>query len=252
MIDTHAVAQEVQEHLTAAVHRGQDQMRKSQEQVRKGRDAVMPAIRAGNELAKAVRPVLPTPSVRVPSLPKLASPAKLKASAQELAEQVVATQRSFADKAKQATSPVAEQIVATQRNLTERAKQAAGPVVTTQRNLAGKAMHAASPIVVDGVAKLTQAVVALQGVRKSLRGTTALSAADEVAAADSKVVEPVATEPVAASLPVEEPAPAKPARTRAPKASTAKPSAAKPSAAKSGTATRKTTTGTPKARAAKK
>ncbi len=51
MIDTRAVAQEVQEKLLAAAHRGQEQMNKSQEQVRKGRDAVATAVKAGSELA---------------------------------------------------------------------------------------------------------------------------------------------------------------------------------------------------------
>jgi len=164
MIDTRAVAQEVQEQLTAAVHRGQEQMRKSQDQVRKGREAVTTAVKAGGELAKAIRPALPTSAIRVSSL---TSPDKLKASVQEFAEQVVASQRSFVGKAKQAAAPVAEQVAATQRSLADKAKQAAGPVaeqiVATQRSLAGKAVHAASPIVTDGMTRLTQAVTALIG-----------------------------------------------------------------------------------------
>ena len=60
MIDTRAVAQEVQDQLLAAVHRGQAQMRKSQDQMRKSREAVTDIIRTGNQLAKAVRPSIPS------------------------------------------------------------------------------------------------------------------------------------------------------------------------------------------------
>ncbi len=115
MIDTRALAQEVQDQLLAAMQRGQDQMRKSQEQMRKSREAVHDVIRTGNQLAKAVRPSMPTlpkPAVHVPSLSTLANPAKLRASAQELSEHVIATQRNLTDKAVQAATPVAEQFVA--------------------------------------------------------------------------------------------------------------------------------------------
>ena len=43
MIDTRAVAQEVQEQLLAAVNKSQDQVRKAQEQVRKAREQVRQA-----------------------------------------------------------------------------------------------------------------------------------------------------------------------------------------------------------------
>ena len=74
MIDTRALAQEVQDQLLAAVQRGQDQMRKSQDQMRKSREAVADVIRTGNQLAKSVRPSIPTPpmpTVHVPSLSTL-------------------------------------------------------------------------------------------------------------------------------------------------------------------------------------
>ena len=74
MIDTRALAQEVQDQLLAAMQRGQDQMRKSQDQMRKSREAVAEVIRTGNQLAKAVRPSMPTlpkPTVHVPSLSTL-------------------------------------------------------------------------------------------------------------------------------------------------------------------------------------
>ncbi len=134
MIDTRAVAQEVQEQLTAAMNKGQERVRKVQEQVRQaqdqvrksqeqGREAVTGAIRTGNELARAFRPNipgLPVPPVRVPSLTKLPDPAKLRANAQELADQMIATQRR-----------VAAEVFATQRSF-------AGQFFTTQpRALAG-------------------------------------------------------------------------------------------------------------------
>ena len=135
MIDTRAIAQEVQDQLLAAVHKGQEQLRKSQdqvrktqdhirksqdhvrkgqEQVRKGREAVHTAMRTGNELAKAVRPsipALPTPKLHVASLSTLASPARLRANAQEFVDQVIATQRSLADKAVHVASPLVTESV---------------------------------------------------------------------------------------------------------------------------------------------
>src|SRR5215469_7147886 len=153
MIDTRAVAQEVQEQFAAAVQRGQEQMRKSREQLRKSREAVAEVIRTGNHLAKSIRPSIPTlpkPGVQVPPLSKLASPAKLRASAQELSEQFVARQRELAGKAFHAATPVAEQFVARQRELAGKAFHAATPVaeqfVARQRELAEKAFHAASPV----------------------------------------------------------------------------------------------------------
>ena len=59
MIDTRAVAQEVQDQLHAAVQRGQEQLRKSQDQVRQGREAVTGVIRSSNQRVKAVRPNIP-------------------------------------------------------------------------------------------------------------------------------------------------------------------------------------------------
>src|SRR5215469_15201120 len=92
MIDTRALAQEVQDQLLAVVHRGQEQLRKSQDQVRKSHEAVVGAIRTGNERAKTARP-------NIPALNTLADPAKLRASAQDLADQFLASQRHLADRA---------------------------------------------------------------------------------------------------------------------------------------------------------
>jgi len=175
MIETRALAQEVQDQLLAAMHRGQDQFRKSQKQIRrsqyhlrKSREAMAEAIRNGNQVAKAIRP-LADPADR----------AKLRADALELADQVVATQRRLADRALEATGPLAEQVIATQRHLASRALQVTGPlaeqVVETQRQLAGRALQAASPAVADRVAKLTHAVGTLPGMRR-------LGLADGVAA----------------------------------------------------------------------
>jgi hypothetical protein len=165
MIETRALAQEVQDQLLAAMHRGQDQFRKSQKQIRrsqyhlrKSREAMADAIRNGNQVAKAIRP-LTDPADR----------AKLRADALGLADQVVATQRRFADRALEVTGPLAEQLIAAQRQLASRALQATGPlaeqVVETQRQLAGRALHA-NPFVADRVAKLTQAVGTLPGMRR--------------------------------------------------------------------------------------
>src|ERR1700722_8853122 len=98
MIDTRAVAQEVQDQLHAAVQRGQEQLRKSQDQVRQGREAVTGVIRSSNQRVKAVRPNIPALPVHVPSLSTLPSPAKLRANAQELADQVTATRRNLTSK----------------------------------------------------------------------------------------------------------------------------------------------------------
>jgi hypothetical protein len=187
MIDTRAVAQEVQEQLTAAMNKGQERVRKVQEQVRQaqdqvrksqeqGREAVTGAIRTGNELARAFRPNipgLPVPPVRVPSLTKLPDPAKLRANAQELADQMIATQRR-----------VAAEVFATQRSF-------AGQFFTTQRNLADKAFHAASPLVAEGVSRLTKVVATWQDGRKSDHG----HAADNVAVFPAPVVTEVAKAP---------------------------------------------------------
>jgi hypothetical protein len=231
MIDTRAVAQEVQDQLHAAVQRGQDQMRKSQEQMRKSREAVADVIRTGNQLAKTVRPSIPTlpkANVHVPSLHGLADPAKLRASAQELSEHVMATQRSLADKAVKAATPMAEQFVARQRELADKAVKAATPMaeqfVARQRELADKAVKAATPMAEQFVARLTHVVGTLQDVRKPGRDRAAapeaVSAAETVAPVETHaaVVEADTTEPTKA--------PAKP-RAAKPRTATARTGAAK-------------------------
>src|SRR5215469_15831000 len=213
MIDTRAVAQEVQEQFAAAVQRGQEQMRKSREQLRKSREAVAEVIRTGNHLAKSIRPSIPTlpkPGVQVPPLSKLASPAKLRASAQELSEQFVARQRELAE----------------------------------------KAFHAASPIVAEGVARLTQVVGTRQPERESSehKSTAKLtvvqggdtSAPAEAAHVDASPAEAQAdvTADAAAAQAAEPSAPTElhTAKARTAKTSTAKTSTAKTPAAKTSTA----------------
>jgi hypothetical protein len=185
MIDTRAVAQEVQDQLMAAMNKGQERVRKAQEQVRqaqeqarqvqeqvrksrqeqvrKSREAVTGAIRTGNELARAFRPnipALPVPGLRVPSLRHLTDPAKLRASAQELADQMIATQRKVTGEVFASQRKVAGEVFATQRKV-------AGQFFATQRSLADKAFQAASPLVADGVTRLSKAVATLQDGRKT-------------------------------------------------------------------------------------
>ena len=103
MIDRRAVAQEVQDQLVAAVHRGQEQLRKSREQMRKShdelhkrREALVETMRASSKNGKGTRLTIPSlpENLRVPSLSTLPSPAKLRANAHELAGHVIATQRA--------------------------------------------------------------------------------------------------------------------------------------------------------------
>ena len=80
-MDTRAVAKEVQEQVAAAMQKGHERFRKRQEQVRKGRETVGGAVRAGNQLAKAVMPSLPPlrrPDVHLPSVSDLTNPDKLR------------------------------------------------------------------------------------------------------------------------------------------------------------------------------
>jgi hypothetical protein len=231
MIDTRAVAQEVQEQLLAAVHRGQEQLRKSQEQVRrsqeqvrKGREAVADAIRTGNQVVKAVRPSIPSlplPSVRIPSLSEVTDRAKLRANVHELADHVAAA----------------------------------------QRNLAERAIQVASPLVVEGVAKLTQVVGTLHGARNSGHaGTVAPEAvtSDPAAAASETTI---AHDPVAdrtpAETPVAEDSRVDAAADEAPAADEAQPAAkaSKPRVARASTSKPASTgkaASTAKARTAKK
>jgi hypothetical protein len=211
MIDTRAVAQEIQEQVLAAVHRGHEQFRKGQDQVRKsqqqGREAARVAVRTGSQVAKAVLPSLPQlprPEVHLPSVSDLTSPDKLRAHAHDLAGQALANQRRLAD--------------------------SAGQVLAAQRKLAEKAVEFATPLVAEGVNRITQVAGSI-GV--SHRTPAAEPAARVVTAA------PAEATPAADAPPAETAATAssaEPAAASTTAASTAEPSTAEPSTAKTSTA----------------
>jgi hypothetical protein len=206
-MDTRAVAKEVQEQVAAAVQKSHERFRKGQDQVRKGRETVGVAVRAGNQLARAVMPSLPPlpkPEVHLPSVSDLTNPDKLRTHAHDLAGQARATQRKFAESASQ--------------------------MITTQRKLAGKAVEIATPLVTEGVSRLTQVAGSLSSSR---RGEHAwLTRSTEVTATRA---EPTSAAPTAADTaePEPEPEPEKPATA---KASTAQASTAKPRTTRAGTA----------------
>ena len=199
MIDTRAVAQEVQDQLAAAVHKGHEQFRKGQEQIRKGRETVTVAVRTGSQFAQAVRPSLPKlPSVqlRLPSLTELASRDKVRASAQELGSQMLAG----------------------------------------QRKLGGRALEVASPFITEGVAKLTEAAGALVASRRTGQREHAEPLENMAATAADPAT--VTEDGTAATAPPAEETPAVTGGTSPAKAA-AKPRAARTTAtAKSGTAKR--------------
>lgn len=124
MVENRTFAHEVQEQLMGAVQRGQKELRKRHEQLRKGRESVNVVIRTGNELAKSVRPNISSLQGKGLHLPQFAPPSPSK--------------------------------------LREHAQEFAGQVVATQRNLAEKALHAATPLVTDGVARLNKVVALLE------------------------------------------------------------------------------------------
>ncbi len=174
------------------VRQAQEQVRKSrQEQVRKSREAVTGAIRTGNELAKAFRPNITVPGLRVPSLSHLTDPAKLRASAQELADQMIATQRRVAGEVFASQRKVAGEVFATQR-------KAAGQLFATQRSLADKAFQAASPLVADSVTRLSKAVATLQDGRKTGHADSGAHLAAVPAVEATEVAEAPAEHAVAA------------------------------------------------------
>ena len=237
MFDTRAVAQEVQDQFTAAMHKGHEQIRKS-------RESVTTAVRAGGQIADAVKPNLPKlPSVQVklPSLSEITSPDKLRASAHELASQMLATQRKLTDQA-----------FASQRKLAGHAQDLAEQAVSRQRKLGDRALEVAGPFITDGVAKLAQAAGTFVPSRRTERDNHAESltragTADPVAAESTDTERaPAEDAPVAAESATEAKAGAKPRSTRA--AGTAKTSTAKTRAAKTADPAK---TGTPKTSAAK-
>jgi hypothetical protein len=211
-MDTRAVAKEVQEQVAAAVQKSHERFRKGQDQVRKGRETVGVAVRAGNQLARAVMPnlpPLPKPEVHLPSVSDLTNPDKLRTHAHDLAGQARARQRKFAE--------------------------SAGQMITTQRKLAGKAVEIATPLVTEGVSRLTQVAGSLSSSRRGEHAGPTRSAA--------VTAERTHATPTAADIAEQEPEPEKPATAEAttPKASTAKPRTTRPSTAKASTAKPRTT-----------
>ena len=91
MTDTRAVGQEVQGQILDAV--------------RKSQETVVEAIKTWADTIQAITPSLPA----VPAVPftdKLPKPGELVASAYDFAEQLLASQRKFAEDVLEATTPV--------------------------------------------------------------------------------------------------------------------------------------------------
>ncbi len=214
-MDTRAVAKEVQDQVAAAMQKGHERFRKGQHQVRKGRETVGVAVRAGNQLARAVLPSLPPlrrPEVHLPSVSDLTNPDKLRSHAHDLAGQARATQRKFAD--------------------------GAGQVLATQRKLAGKAVELGTPLVTEGVSRLTRVAGSLSSARRSEHAAPTRSASVTAAPAGSS---PVAQNTATVAEPEQDQAQATPAKPSPEKSSTAKSSTAKSSTAKANTTKADTT-----------
>jgi hypothetical protein len=212
-MDTRAVAKEVQEQVAAAVQKSHERFRKGQDQVRKGRETVGVAVRAGNQLARAVMPSLPhRPDVHLPSVNDLANPDKLRTHAHDLAGQARATQRKVAD--------------------------SAGQMLATQRKLAGKAVEFATPLVTEGVSRLTHVAGSLSSSRRGQHAEPTRSAEVTAPPAESSPVAPATAKVAEPESEEAEPSPAKPSPA---KAGTAKASTPNASAAKASTAKARTT-----------
>jgi hypothetical protein len=212
-MDTRAAAKEVQEQVAAAMHKGHDRFRKGQDQVRKGRETVGVAVRAGNQLAKAVMPSLPPlrrPDVHLPSVSDLTNPDKLRTHAHDLAGQARATQKKFAD--------------------------GAGQMLATQRKLAGKAVELGTPLVAEGVSRLTRVAGSLSSSRRVGHAEPTRSADVAAAPAESSSVAPATAEAAESAEPEAEQAEPSTFKSSTAKSTTAKSSTAKSNTAKSSTA----------------
>src|SRR5215467_14759059 len=73
--------------------------------VRKSQEAVIDAIRTWSETIQSITPKLP--AVPVPGADKLPKPEDVVASAYDFAEQLLASQRKFAEEMVKATAPLA-------------------------------------------------------------------------------------------------------------------------------------------------
>jgi hypothetical protein len=90
MSDTKTVGQELQGEILKTVRAGQD--------------AVVDAIQLWADAVQAIKP--PLPEVGIPFADKLPKPGELVANAYDFAEQLLATQRKFAEDVLAATAPV--------------------------------------------------------------------------------------------------------------------------------------------------
>jgi len=72
--------------------------------VRKSQEAVIDAIQAWADAVQSIKP--PMPEVGIPFSDKLPKPSDLVAGAYDFAEQLLATQRKFAEDVLQATAPL--------------------------------------------------------------------------------------------------------------------------------------------------
>ena len=104
MTDTRAMGQEVQEQILDAV--------------RKSQETVVEAIKTWADTVQAITPSLPAVPA-VPFVDKLPKPGELVASAYDFAEQLLASQRKFAEDVLEATTPVLTATAKTGRSTTK-------------------------------------------------------------------------------------------------------------------------------------
>ena len=90
MADTRNINEELQEQVLATI--------------RKSQETVVDAIRKWTDSVQAITPSVPVPSV--PFADKLPRPGDLVASAYDFAEQLLASQRKFAEDVLEATAPM--------------------------------------------------------------------------------------------------------------------------------------------------
>jgi hypothetical protein len=92
MADTRSTSQEVQGEILDAV--------------RKSQDAMVDAIKRWAETIQSLTPSIPVPNVNLPYTDKLPKPEEVVANAYSFAEQLLVSQRNFAESVLQATKPL--------------------------------------------------------------------------------------------------------------------------------------------------
>ncbi|HUY50136.1 MAG TPA: hypothetical protein VMV92_31275 [Streptosporangiaceae bacterium] len=92
MAETRTTSQEVQGEILDAV--------------RKSQEAVVDAIKRWADTVQSITPSIPVPNLNLPYADKLPKPEELVANAYDFAEQLLATQRSFAESILQAAKPL--------------------------------------------------------------------------------------------------------------------------------------------------